>query len=416
MLPAGRSSPGRIAVVVLIVLTLASCASQPSPDGSASESKAADESPASGLSRQSAEQPGAGAAGPEASPSAQPVPPMDQEELLRTALSLLPHGDVVVRSHGKPLSLFYDLTGDGRQDVALVTVESADTADADLSVLSNFSRMFQSDLTLPEFYLNVYSQAGGEVVSVKRLFLGKKAVFSGIETVRIKRGASLPVAVSAQFYNKDGQQRYWATFSPRGSVSLFVLENTPVMDTVVMDVNEDGLTDVLRYETTFEEGRGYETYITWFGWNGEGYARYKTTNIVRNVNRFLEASRRYLIDERWKLFLDHAVLPQRYSALLEKGQSVADIIERVFTPAPGLAAGPTGDEQHFSFPQKNEVIHDVVFPEILENPFPATGQETSFVAPVRVVCCDGQTSYFTAEIVMQKNPFADRQFFFRIRQ
>jgi hypothetical protein len=242
---------------------------------------------------------------------------------------------------------------------------------------------------------------------------------------------ALPVALSAVFYGRQGQERNWATFASKGEVSLFIIEDTPAVQNAVLDVDNDGYTDVLEYRTTFEEGRGYETFVTWYRWGESSFVQHATTNVVRNLNRFMKDARSTLMNRDWKGFLDLALKNEVRKARRERiAKEPTALIREVLEPlergeVDAAREGANGDasqdspaegaDEAFGFLAKDAEMLDVVFPDILENPFPDIGKETHFVAPVRVVCCGGHTRYFSMEIVMKRNPFSEQQFFVRVR-
>jgi hypothetical protein len=365
-------------------------------------------------------------------PGPGPDPGLSKAKLLEQALALSPGNTQPVYSESEIVSVFHDLQRDGLLDVAFVTVEGAQGRNVSLEELSRMNRLFDTQVVYPGFYIEVYTQAaGGTVSQFHTFYLGKKAVFRGFDTVPLLDGQALPVALSAVFYGRQGQERNWATFGSKGEVSLFIIEDTPAVQNAVLDVDNDGYTDVLEYRTTFEEGRGYETFVTWYRWGESSFVQYATTNVVRNLNRFMKDARSTLMNRDWKGFLDLALKREVRKAKRERiAKEPTGLIREVLEPlersevdaARGGANGQAsqgspaeGADEAFGFLAKDAEMLDVVFPDILENPFPDIGKETHFVAPVRVVCCGGDTRYFSMEIVMKRNPFSEQQFFVRVR-
>ena len=61
-------------------------------------------------------------------------------------------------------------------------------------------------------------------------------------------------------------------------------------------------------------------------------------------------------------------------------------------------------------------IADLVLPQFQENPFSATDERGSyFLLAYRVVESSGASWVTETPVYMMRNPFAERQFFFRIR-
>lgn len=347
-------------------------------------------------------------------PSETPPKQRDQLErsvLLEAALALSPENTRVVREEGEPMALFHDLQNDGLTDVAFVTVEGIEESGAVLAQLSSMSRLFDSSVTAPGFYIEVYAQEGGEVVPLHTFYLGRRAVFSRFEKVSIAEQGTLPVAFSVLFYSSNGEEQNWATFAPTGQVSLFIIMDTPTVRNAIYDIDNDGVIDVIEYRTSFEEGRGYETFVTWYRWSGASYARHATTNIVRNLNGFLDGVAERIANRRWRALVEYGLTPdQRESVAADTPPK--EIVPRLLEP---IRTDQGEQDPNHEFLEPEATISDVVLPDILENPFPSIGEETSFVAPIRIVCCGGITQYYSTQVVMQRNLFGERQFFLRLR-
>lgn len=332
-------------------------------------------------------------------------------QLLEHALTLSPGNTVVVREDGSPLSVYHDLEPNSLTDVAVVTVEGLDQEQVTFEELSQMGRLFRNDTVSPGFYVEVYAQrAGGTVVPLHTFYLGRKTVLGHFEKVSIAADAPLPVALSTLFVSPDGEERNWATFSPGGQISLFIIQDTPTVRNAILDIDGDELLDVLEYRTSFEEGRGYETFVSWYRWSGSSFARHRTTNVVRNLNSFLETLAARLQEGSWEAFVERATTPAQREALLPELEPQV-VLQRLLEPLRSQGEEP---EPAHQFLQESEPLQAVVLPDILENPFPQIGTETSFTAPIRIVCCGGVTQYYSAEVVMRRNLFEEQQFFLEL--
>jgi hypothetical protein len=191
-------------------------------------------------------------------------------------------------------------------------------------------------------------------------------------------------------------------------VSTFSVEQTPVTDSRVLDIDDDGIRDVLKAQAVFEQGRGYETFLTWFRWDGRRFAPHETTNIVRNLNTFLRLLEEHLADGNLSQFLTHALPPEAQAGGSPAG-GTADLVERRET-AGSLFRREDETAVRLETLLEEFELASVAFPEFLENPFPDPGYRTSVTAPVRIDTVAGNTFYYRADIVMSENPFTGKQF------
>jgi hypothetical protein len=180
---------------------------------------------------------------------------------------------------------------------------------------------------------------------------------------------------------------------------------------LVQDIDDSGMFDLLLFEDIFEESSGYETYITWYRWDGQSFGKYESTNIIRKLRGFFESSRRMLLSRNWKRFFDYALTQQDMDAL--RGEPPAAAFRRIFRLQE--APPPDGTDIYtVLFPQgiQKSGIEDVVFPNVVENPFPLTRDgPASFPFTIRM-SANEENYFFSARLAMNKNPFSGRMFHF----
>lgn len=386
--------PCSVILVTIVALSFAACAgvtertSGPRADGPVGD--APPEPP-----RAEGEAPGA--TGQTGLPEERPGP----AQLTARAVELSPTETVPIRSDGSWVASVIDLDANDRPDVCLVTVSREAFAEPPrLSDLSAPGRLSQSGTEAPEFFFEIYINrpSGLSLFETKRI--GRFPVLESLETVELAPAARLPVAVSGRFQDQIGHKQIWVTAGRQG-LGTFMLEETPVIDSVVLDLDRDGIRDVLKAQSAFEQGRGYETFLTWYRWNGHTFAPHATTNIVRNLNEFLGVLEEHLTARRYERFLERA---GRTDGLPAAEPRLAELVASLFRPEPET------DPLPFARLLAEHRIGGVAFPEFLENPFPSPGERTSITAPLRVDTADGRTFYYRTSIVMARNPFDERQF------
>lgn len=308
--------------------------------------------------------------------------------------------------HGQALEVSRRASAAGNPEIFAVFVDVKKEAEAEVSTLSDFSRLFKQNLTPVEFSLVEFRQDGGRLERVKSFSLGKYMVFESLRVIAIHKGYDLPFAVTTTFQTQEGSNEVWVTFSQAGT-SQITLQQTLSRSPIIEDINNDGYLDIIIKERGIEEGTGYETFLTWYKWDGRAYKEYKTTNIVRNLREFLNHASELLSADKVEEFLQSSLLPRAVAALRAKGLGNEGIFFDVFHLLPSSPDNPNDPLTSLGS------IQQVIFPNIFENPF--TEQDMrgySFPMTVRFVTADGVSHFYGAKVYMHKDPFVEPQFSF----
>ena len=149
---------------------------------------------------------------------------------------------------------------------------------------------------------------------------------------------------------------------------------------------------------------GYETYITWYKWDENNYAENRIIGIVRNIKKYILEVKELLIDEQWDEIALRCAAPELQETIPYR--DVRDLARHFFiSSALELRNGNQDITQHR--------IKDVIFPEILENPF-QRDPEGRYVFPLRVrVIAESGEYIYISRIQMNENPFERQQFYFQ---
>lgn len=332
--------------------------------------------------------------------------------------------------------------------------------------ISDMSRLFSEAYP---FYLGLFLRNRDGLVSMYRIPLGKWFVFEGFRGMLLDDDRSMPFAVDISFQTHEGRERQLVSFSRYNSFSFFSMKNSISITTETRDIDEDGILDIVEWRRVFEEGTGYETFLTWFKWDGSKFSQHAGTNIVRNLNGYLQTLGNLLAIGKWEQAVSLAV-PRDEPADLEKSLTTEELILRLFPALPkedtaaspvtsdsetsdsGMSgAEPTADSEPAGSAAEvvpvetpgssadmtgvgdaefleeelldllkgsSRVFHMVFFPRVWENPFDTGDSE----------CCDGYTTRFSVRFIlrdgrnllrlctvrMSSNPFLDPQFFLKI--
>jgi hypothetical protein len=173
----------------------------------------------------------------------------------------------------------------------------------------------------------------------------------------------------------------------------------------VEDINADGLIDIILFERGMEEGIGYETFLTWKKWNGKSFIDYKTSNIVRNLNEFLLEIKDLCLGGDVSALISFSFDPEERKRLEKMGLSEQEILFRFLGLSKYFGSG--------KLPAFNilEDINDIIFPEILDNPFYLRDDKGFYVKlSFRIIYTDGVSLIPEVLIYMLKNPFEKQQF------
>ena len=274
--------------------------------------------------------------------------------------------------------------------------------------LSDFARLFGRSVDPYDFSLELYEQKAGKAVYRTSVPFGRQPVIESFSLVPLSE-AALPAAVSAGFLTPQGGEREWVIFSRSGKMSRMTLHESPSRKSRMIDLDHDGMLDIMLQEQITEAGTGYETFLTWYRWDGEAYREHLTTNLVRNLNTFLKKSRETLITLGYDDFIRFAVSSEEFGPGNGKNR---DILRALFEPhLPGYEENALPEEQNPMLREKR--IVEVTFPEISENPFSLEGENGyAFNIPLRIVFEGGEYFFYRSRIELAGNPFSERQFTF----
>jgi len=288
------------------------------------------------------------------------VPPLSVTDFRRAISGMMPWNMTAIKDGQIPLIITHDLDKNGYDDALIVAVEGDDSADIQLDSLSQSSRLFQSKQQYSNFLLLIFYQYSSEVVLRYTVPVSRQIVFNGVEPIEIRRDSDFPYALLFSFRTRAGIEQELIILSGYGITRFTIMENLSEI-TLIEDIDDDGYQDIIVHEQGFEEGTGFENYLTWFKWNSREYTEYRTTNIVRNLRQFFLVCAEYLRVGETEAFLNYALDPEALSELKKQGLNDSDILDMIFIKADG----PEAEDGFFS----GDGFKAVVFPEIMETSF-----------------------------------------------
>lgn len=448
-----RFSPIAYAASVLLILLLSACATAPGKPGGSGEavSELGSGAESAGEESPNAEEPGTpepvgatDAAGSLEEAAEEPSPPIPTREIpMRQLMSMVrqnvPEKFLFVSDEKyRPLTVYQDLDQNGLEDIFFLLVEEkSGERKKELSVqngripsheLGSMARLFSEESRPHPFYLALFLRSPGGLVSMYRIPLGSWFVFEDFSGFRLNTSQPLPYCIDVTFQTHEGQERQWISFSRFNNFSFFKLQNNISITSEIRDIDEDGFLDVVEWRKVFEEGTGYETFLTWYRWDGQKFSQKDSSNIVRNLNRFLQKIGAELSEGEWGKILA-TVLPSDLQDRDVQNLSGPEMVLRLFPPWPTASESSEREAENGAGPRPEKPLiellssgdrafHMVVFPRILENPF-GTGEQdccaeyrTRF--SVRFILRDGTSLLRECVVQMSGNPFSGQQFFLKI--
>lgn len=290
------------------------------------------------------------------------------------------------------------------------------------SDLADMSRLFSEEVRPHKFYLALFLRSPGGVVSMYRIPLSSWFVFEDFRGFKLDESRPMPYAVSISFQTHEGKKSQWVCFSKHNEFSFFTLKNSLSVTSEARDINSNGVLDILEWRRVFEEGTGYETFLTWYKWDGTKYAQHDSTNIVRNLNQFLHSAGTLMSRGKWQQAFSLMLPLDKYQELMgDEEISMGRLFLRLFTPLPGKDSGPEVDDAALAaqIDRGERPFSSVVVPRVLENPFAG---ETQLAKPsrhtrfsIRFILRDGRSSVRECRVRMNENPFAPQQYYFELQ-
>lgn len=340
----------------------------------------------------------------------QPKEELSREDFASFAFMHRPDGYFPLHRKGAALMVLGNIDGNEYTDAAVLYVKAEKREETEVDRLSDISRLYDEETTPFSCMIGGLLQSSDSSIDRGvQVSLGEKIVFADISPLFIRMGNPYPLGVSVEFQDTEGFIEEWVIFTKPDTPYRFTLRNKPGLRTQEDDINGDGIRDVLLYEQDFEEGTGYETFITWYRWNGNSFVESATTNVVRNLNAFLKRVKSAVFASNWKRFIDLSLPEGRYPTVQRNTNPRYSLFENMFLYVETISGEKTkSEEENWEW----ESVQNITFPEILENPFNLDqGTRHLFPMEVRVVYREAVILY-RVYVEMAKNPFQGPQFWF----
>lgn len=331
------------------------------------------------------------------------APALTPELLVDSSVGLLTKGRIPVIHQGAPWGIIHDLDKNGYADYLLLTLHSDEGEFVDSGVLMDSRRLFQESLPYVDYGVAIFYQYPDGVIKRYTILLEDKLVLQDFRFQEIRRGRDFPFNLAVSFQTTEGTEEEWIILQGRG-ISRFTVEQTLSKNSLVGDIDGDDLMDVVVHQEGFEEGSGYETFITWYRWDGREFKVHDTTNVVRNLREFFKRVEETVLADGWYSCLSGCLDSEALAEFRSRGLENGELLNRFFKPLEDQGAPP---------PLIEIDPVGVVFPSILENPFTyqnLSQQKFSFI--LKIQDRSGDSFFYEGLLGMSLNPFTATQFIF----
>ncbi len=335
-------------------------------------------------------------------------PPLSRSEIVRFAERYAGEKTEILSGRGKPLLFLHDTAGDGYPEAVLVLIETEVPGTADLGYLSSYKRVFGNDpvsFGVSVLFFPQTDQGMGKPIVVP---LGRRFSLQSFRTFGLIQGEERVICAELLFMDQEGTERDIVAFSGTTAPSRLSIHDSSAGPPIFDDIDGDSVLDIVVPRQGFEEGTGYETYLTWYRWNRGSFTENRSVNIVRSLNRFLDTCSRLLVEGEWEAFCATAMDPQAVADFRRKGDSYFTIAMRCFT----LTGVPEGAPFEAPF-MPSQPPSEVFFPVLFENPF-NIGKGLPAIVPLsaRFSTQEKGDYLYSLRVVLAANPFGKRQYRF----
>ncbi len=332
-------------------------------------------------------------------------PGLQDSEIEKQIRNTIPASFAPVTEGGGRIKIIYhDLDSNGYKDAFFLVIKKQKGISADIDSLSDVSGLADSEHQPIDYFLSVYLQNKGRMISMFRIPIGSQKVLKSFKAYFIMKNRTPPFGLTIGFLTKNGTEVEWVFFSSYNRFSFFTTENTASVTYERGDIDNNGVMDFIEWKHGLEEGTGYETYLTWYKWNGREFREKATTNVVRNLNTFFGTAAREILHKQWAAFFSTAETKNR-TPIVSHGKDVSALFTRIFTP-------PSDTENKEQLRGCTD-FRSVIFPKIFENPFTIGNSSLREVTVlVRFECYDGNEFIRSVRVAMNRNPFGKSEYFF----
>ncbi|WP_156888267.1 hypothetical protein [Spirochaeta cellobiosiphila] len=318
---------------------------------------------------------------------------LDRFFMLNQASRMLPSELYPYHNNGKIYAIYKDLDDDGYSDLIIMAIQAKSWSESNRANLGNIDRLYQQ-ANKRKAYIYTFYQHSGRVILGDVIPMGEYQVFGQFVAYSLAQ-SDVPFLLVATFPNieKDEVKATVWKKERRQSLSLF---KDKQRDFFISQVNNNELLDIVQIRKGFEEGLGYETFLSWEEWDGSEFVEKASIPLLRSLREYLKQLEIVIYRKDWKYLLSNMVDVNQLNKLKAKGFTEDEIIQKLFKA--------DNDSLYWNFNPRT-----VNLPEPLENPFSINSHQI-YTLSFRVLTDDNGEYFFKASISLTSNPFGDRKF------
>ncbi len=255
---------------------------------------------------------------------------LKMDRLLKSGIKYNDSSFYPVHRRGKIKFIEENLDKSGSSEFFILYAFGLSSSETEQSYLSD-KRNFEEESLTEKYLAVIYTPHSDRLVKKTVLPLKHRSVLKDFSVANLSKDTAVK-AVKLSFSGEDGLSDNYITSSSSGKYSVFNLNSTLTEYNRIEDIDNDGILEILVYENLFEEGLGYETFITLYEYKDTGFTSSGSVSVVRSLKAFLEKTENTLERKNISLFLNKSVPALKLSALKNRGLDNKNIIRKIFYP------------------------------------------------------------------------------------
>jgi hypothetical protein len=314
-----------------------------------------------------------------------------------------------IKKRGKMLLNLVEINGDSYPEAVVVCVETRYSAYADFAFLANYARLKNEKPKIFPFYLLTFKNNQGKLSLANKTLIGDKSVLKSLELRPFYKIDPSFLLCKVEFYTREGSEGELLVISGPEMIPVHNLttQETYTSSSAIIDIDNDAIIDIITSKKQAEDGIGYETIMNWYRFNGQNFALFQKTSILRNLKSFFLNIKKFVLRKEMTNFVNYALTPAALDKLKENGLSNYQIAIKALNLNQLLKQSTSSAS---SFINR---IKDIVFPNIYENPFSYHNENGYYFKLTYKIIDVNDVPYILETLIyLNQNPFDQRQFVF----
>jgi len=158
-----------------------------------------------------------------------------------------------LKKRGRAIVILHDLDHDENPEAFAVGIDS-EKRNYNALQLADYSRLYAENPEAVNFYLLIFKNRQGELYLQRSIDLGEWYVFDFFSKLQLDSNNPLPVIILASFQARHGTEQKLFIFNDTSGRPIYqkILEQTLSVQSMIEDINGDGIVDLIVQENTME--------------------------------------------------------------------------------------------------------------------------------------------------------------------